>query len=110
MKRRSLRPAIGDRHANERISRCRFGVLDPDVEIPIAIKNSGIEEFKFLLFTPAPRVLLDQLLVWKSLLGVFVQRPAIAVRWRRILVIVKFLHVLAMVALRAGQTEQAFLE
>src|SRR5207248_2431351 len=73
-------------------------------------EDAGVGEIELTLAAPAPRVLVDQAPVRKRGLRILVERLHVRVRRRRIQVEVLLLHVLAVVALRAGEAEQALLQ
>ena len=111
VQRRRLRPAIGDRDADQHIVRRRLGVLGrarrssgSSSNTPVsASSNSG---------SPLPRRRFSSTSRAYGILGlrILVERLHVRMRRRRIEVVVALLHVLAVVALRAGQAEQPLLQ
>ena len=110
MQDRRLGTAIGDRHADQNVAWGRLGVFDGDIEIALFGENPSIEELIFGLGASAPAVYLEQFLVGKGSVGILVERPAVAVRRGRILIVVELLHVLAVIALGPRQPEQTLLQ
>ncbi len=88
----------------------RLGVFHLDVEEPIVVEDPGVEQLELRPAAPAPRVLLEEAPVGKFRLRVLVERPHVGVGGRPVKVEVQLLDVLAVVALGAGEPEQALLE
>ena len=95
---------------NQRVVRGILGVFREHVEVAVVVKHARVGQFK-LRIVPAPApVLLDEPLIGKLGLRIFVERLAVRVRRRRVEVEITFLDVLAVVALRVGQAKQALLQ
>ncbi len=110
MKRRRVRPAIGDRDAHEHIiGRC-FGVFGHDVEVAVLVEDAGVGELKFRFAFAAAAVLLDEPGIGKLALRILVERLHVRMGRRRVEIVVTLLDVLAVVAFRAGQAEQPLFE
>ena len=108
MKFRSLRAPVVNGDADEYVFRIGLRILDKHIEIPVAIKRSGIEEFVLhLLPRPAP-VRFEQVAIGKFLLRVLVEILHIGMCRCAVKIEVVFLDVLAVIAFAVGQTEQAF--
>src|SRR5215469_2366735 len=105
-----LPTAIVDTDANEDIFGPSFGVLDENIEVAIAIEDTGIDEFVFSFASGALLVRNDDVLVGKALLRVLVQVLHVRVRGRAVDVKVVVLHVLAMIAFAIRKSEEAFLQ
>ena len=87
-----------------------FGILHEHVEIPILIEHPRIDQF-VLEFVPAPAAAgLDQVIVRKGRLRIFVEILHVRVGRRAIEVEVILLDILPMIAFAVGQPKQAFLE
>ena len=110
MNRRRFWPAIVNRHAQEEVVRRGLGVFHEDIEVAVVVKDAGVENFKFRFRAPALRALLDELRVGKFPLRILVEHLEIRVRGRGVEVVIKFLHVLAVIALGVGEAKKSFLE
>ena len=87
-----------------------LGVLHEHVEVAILVEHAGIEQF-ILEFVPAPAAVgLDQIVVGKGRLRIFVEILHVGMGRRAVEVEVVFLDILAVIAFAVGQPEQAFLE
>ena len=105
-----FRPAVVDGDADEHVFRTLLGVLHEHVEVPVLIENAGVEEFVLEVFPRSSAVGLDQVPVGKLALRVLVQILHVRVRRRAVDVEVVLLHVLAVVALAVGESEEALLQ
>jgi hypothetical protein len=105
-----LGATVGDGDADREIVRRRLAVFDLDVEVAVLGEHPGVRELVFRLELPAAPILLDERRVRELGLRVLVERAQVRVGGCRVEVVVELLHVLAVVALRAGQPEQALLE
>ena len=110
MQRRRLRPAVRRRRADQNIVRRSFGVLNRDVEETVFRENAGVPQLEFSFVFGARAALRGQLLIGKRCLRVAVQDRHVAVCRRRVGVPIKFFHIFAVVALRAGHAEEAFFQ
>ena len=88
----------------------RLGVLDEDVEVAVLGEDAGVDQLELGILLAAAAVLLDQSAVGELRLRILVEHLHVRVRRRRVEVEVVLLHVLAVVALVAGEAEQALLE
>src|SRR5690349_5517538 len=70
----------------------------------------GIEQFKFGLAPATAAVFVEEKLIWKFGLGIFVEHAHVAVRGRRVEIEVALFHVFAVIALIAGEAEEPFFE
>src|SRR6266487_136356 len=103
-------PAICDSNTNQDIVGRAFRVLGKNIEIAVLLKNSRVHQFKLrCISSPAP-ILGDQLAIRKLGLRIFVERLQVGSRRRGIQIEIFLLDVLAMVALRTGQTEEPLFE
>src|SRR5262245_40802798 len=107
---RRLRPADARRDADQHIVRRSLGVLHEQIEVTARIEDSRIQQLELGIgFSTAP-ILLAQLGIGERRLWILVEGFHEGVRGRGIEIEVALLHVLAMIALGAGQTEEALLE
>ena len=96
--------------ADEDVFRAFLGIFHEHVKVPVVIEDAGIEQLVFeLLPRPSP-VRLDQVTVGKLPLRVLVQILHVGVRGGAVDVEIVLLHILAMVRLAVGESEQAFLQ
>ena len=105
-----LRSAIMNRDPHEDVFRPGFGVFDQDVEIAVIVEDAGIQQFKFRLVLAAPAIFLHQLRIGKFPLRIFVEHFQVRMRRRGVEVIIKFLHVLAVIAFAVRETKEPFLQ
>src|SRR5215475_8759918 len=101
---------VGDRETNEQVVDASFRVLHDDVEVTVAVEDAGVEQ---LVLRPVPiptRRLLVQTPIGVRALRVLVEVLHVRVRRGVVEVEVALLHVLAVIALDAGDAEEAFLE
>ncbi len=91
-----------------------FGVIlcihDLDIEEAIVIENPGVEQLIFPGAAVAAAILGDQISVGIGLLRVEIPGPQECRRRDGVFVEVELLDVLAVIALRVGQTEESLLE
>src|SRR6266568_6331087 len=110
MQRRSFRPAVRNRQTNEHVVLVGLGVFRKDIEVAVVIKGSAVDELKLSCPQTAPPIFLDQTRIRKFRLRVFVERLHVGMRRRRVEVVVELFYVLTVIALGAGETEQALLQ
>src|SRR5947207_12199903 len=110
MQRRLLRSSICNRQTNQDIVLGSFGVFGKNIEVTIFIKDAGIDQLELRRTEPAPAIFLDQPPVWIFRLRIFVECLHVTMRRCRVEVVIKFLHVLAVIPFRAGQTEQTLYQ
>src|SRR5215510_13522517 len=109
MDRRLFGTAICNRHANQNVVLGSLCVFGEDVEVAILVKNAGIDQFELWRAQAAPAIFLDQPSVRIFGLRILVERLHVRMRRRRVEIVVKLLYVLAVVAFRTSETEQALL-
>src|SRR5205823_302728 len=73
-------------------------------------KDAGIDQFVFGFTSSAETVLCHQFSVGEGALRIFVQRLHIGMCRRTVKKVIVLLHILTVVALGAGQTEEAFFK
>src|SRR5215831_11520169 len=105
-----LRPAVVGGDPDTYIVRTALGVFDEYIEIPVVVKDSGIQQLVLEIFARQPPVRFHQVTVRKLPLRVLVQILHVRVRRRAVDVEVVFLYVLAVVPLAVGEPEQALLQ
>ena len=102
--------AVVNRHLDQDVLRSLLGVLEEDVEVPVAFEGPRVEELVLQLLPRAPPVRLEQIAVGELALRVLVEVLHVRVGRRRVDVEVVLLHVLAVVPLAVGEAERALLE
>ena len=110
VQRRRVAAAIGGDDFHQNVVGRRLCVGDLDIEVAVVVEDTGVEQFEFRLVGAAPPVLCHQLRIGKGLLRILVEHPHPAVARGAVEVVVELLDVLAVIALRIGQPEQALLE
>ena len=105
-----LRTAITDADLDQDVLRRLLGILDKNVEVAIAIKDTCIQQLIFHVATIAPLARLDQIVVGKRGLRILVQVLHVGVRGRAVEVEVILFDILAVIALAVGQPKQALLQ
>ncbi len=106
-----LGPAIDGRDADQDIVGRGFGVFHEHIEVAVLGEDAGIDQLIFRIVARAAPVLVDQLLVRKFGLRVLVERTSCRSGWaccrgRSI----DLLDIFAVIALGAGEAEEALLE
>jgi hypothetical protein len=96
--------------ADQEIVRRGLRVLDEDVEVPVLVEDAGVDELELSVELSAAAVFLHQAHVGIFGLRVFVQRAHPRVSRRGVEVVVTLFHVLAVVAFRPGEAEEALLQ
>src|SRR5207249_4985537 len=109
MQRRSFRPAVRNRQANKNVVLVGLGIFRKDIEVAVVIKGSAVDEFKLSCAQTAAPIFLDETPIRKFRLRVFVKRLHVRMRRRRVEVVVELLYILTVIALGAGETEEALL-
>ena len=111
MQRCGVRPAIGDRDADQNVVRVGLGVFDEDVEIAVLGRRRRCRSAQTRdRCASAPLVLVEQARVGKLSLRILVQALHVGVRGRGIQVVVALLDIFAVIALVAAQAEEALFE
>src|SRR5205809_420817 len=105
-----LGPAVGDRDADQHLVDGGLRVLDDDVEVAIVVEDAGVEQLVFARSPVPARGLLEQQRVGKRAVRVVVEVVHVGVGRRDVEIEVVLLDVLAVIALRARETEEALLE
>jgi hypothetical protein len=89
-----------------------FGVFDKHIEVATLLEGraQGVDQLEFGRVPPASPILFDQKTIGKFDLRILVQHLHVRMRRRAVEVKVVFLDVFAVIALRAGQTEETLLD
>src|SRR5690349_1953821 len=103
-------PTIDDRGSHQHVVHILFRILDEDVEIAALVEDAGIDQLILLLPAATGAVHFYELLIRILRMRVLIQEFHVRVRRRGIEVIVILLDVLAVIAFRPAQAEQAFLQ
>jgi len=98
----------GDLHEN--VARFDLGILHEDIEITILGEHARVQQFVFRNIGSAPRILRNQIRVGKCSVRIFIEHLQVGMRRRRIQVKIMLFHILAVIALGVGQTEQALFQ
>src|SRR5439155_8239008 len=110
MNRCRLRPAIVDRDEHEDVLSICLGVFDEDVEVAIVVEDASIEQLELRLVFAATTVLIDQPRVRELSLWILVKHLQVGMCRRGVEIVVKFLGVLAVIALAVCQTKEPLLQ
>jgi hypothetical protein len=110
VERRRLGTAVEGGHLHHQIFGVDLRVLDEDVEVAGLVEDAGVDELVLGRAAVATAILVDQVGVGKRRLRILVEHPHEAVGRRRVEIEVVLLDVLAVVALVAGQAEEALLQ
>ena len=105
-----VRPGVGHADRHEQVERRGLGVVDVDHPVAVAVEHPGVQQLELRVEPPAAGVLLDQPLVGERGARVVVAPPVPGVAGHRVEEPPVLLGVLAVVALVAGQAEDALLE
>src|SRR5688572_20216037 len=105
-----LWPPVRRRNPNGDVARRGLGVLHHNVEILVVREDASVDQLVFWLEAGAGAIGCYEIAVREWALRIFVETLQVAVRWRGIEIVVVLLDILAVIALAAGQTEEAFLQ
>jgi hypothetical protein len=83
---------------------CVFG---QDIEVSVFGERSGVDQFVFRKPQTAPPVFVNESIVGKWVLRIFVERFEVRMGWGGIEVVITFLTIFAVIPLRASESEQA---
>src|SRR5262245_36594328 len=101
---------VMDRNPDQDMLWRMFGVFYYYIKVIIVIKHAGVYEFKFRVFFGSAAIFFKELFIRKRSAGIFIQHFHVGVGRRIIQVIVEFLHILAMISFRVGQSKIALLQ
>ncbi len=110
MKLGCFRPPVDRGDLHEKIFRPAFGIFHEHVEVPIVIEDAGVQQFVLHLLAASPSVRLDQVVVGKRRLRIFVEVFHVRMGGRAVEIEVIFLNILSMIGFAIGQSEQALFE
>ena len=110
VKRGALRSAIGHRESNQNVVRRIFRVFGEHVKVTVVIENTALHQLELRFVLAAAAVLFDQPRIRKFGLGIFIKRLQIRMGRRGIEVKIAFFHVLAVIALAVGESEEPLLQ
>src|SRR3954466_16045322 len=110
VQRGGIRSAVVDFDPDVEILDPVLRILDEDVEVAIACEDASVDELDLAIAAPAAGVLFQQTRVGKLRLRIFVEKLHVRMRRGGVEVVVKLLHVLAVVSLRSGQAEKALFQ
>src|SRR5581483_1558364 len=105
-----LRAAIDEGDTNQDVFDCGLGVFDEQVEIAVVVEHARVNQLILRLRAAAVAAFVDDLRVREFGLWVFVGALHVGMRRGRVEVEVILLAVLAVIALAAGQAEEAFFQ
>src|SRR5207245_3545474 len=80
------------------------------IEVAVFVKDACIDQLELRRRQSAPAIFINQSCVWIFRLQIFVERLHVGMRRRGIEIVIKLLHVFAVVSFRAGKTEEALFE
>src|SRR5437660_6107187 len=112
MKWSGLWTAVAGLDPNADILGIRLRVLDEHIEVPVVVKDSGVEQFELRgsHLSPTPPTLFYELPVGKLSLRILVENFLITVGRGVVEVKPVFLHVLPVIAFIAGKTEHPLFQ
>ncbi len=105
-----FRPPVVHGDFQENVLGRGFRVFHEDVEVPVLVKDPGIDKLIFRIVFSACGIGRDQVTIGKFALRVLVQHLQVGRRRGRVEVVIAFLDVFAVVALAVGEAEQPLLE
>ncbi len=101
---------VGDGDAPQEVLGRAFRNLLHDIEVAPALEHAHIRKLQFGAAAAEALVFLPQLGVGKFPLRILVERLGVGVAGRGIEIVITLLHILAVIALVAAETEQPLLE
>ena len=110
MNRCSLGSAVFDRDLDQNIARFRLRILDEDVEVAVAFKETTVNELELRLSDAPSTVLLHQATVRVLGLRILIEHLQVGVRRRGVEVVVELFDILAVIPFSVGQPEQPLLK
>src|ERR1043166_600435 len=106
MQSRRVRTPIGNGDPNQDVVGTGLRVFGENVEITAVVEYAGIDQFQLRLVLSPAAIFIDESRVGKFCLWILVERLHVGMGRRRIEVVVTLFHVLAVIALRAGQPKE----
>ncbi len=110
MQRRRFGTSIDRGDPDQDIVRRCLGIFGEDIEVAALVEDTRIGNLKFGIELATALVFLKKTRIRKLGLWILVKRLHIGMRRRGIEIEIAFLDVFPMIALRPGQTKEAFLE
>ena len=104
-----VRP-ICDSNSHMNIVGRLFRILRNDIEISILREHPGVNKLVLRKLQTAPAVFLDELIVGECCLGVLIKRLEVRMGRRGVEVIITLFAIFAVIAFRAGESEETFLQ
>ena len=110
MKRSALWAAIGRADFDEHVFDIALGIFDEHVEIAALGKYASIEQLKFGSASTALGIFFDEPPVREFGLRILVEHAHVAVGRGGVEIEIIFFNIFAVIALRAGEAKEAFLQ
>ena len=101
---------IGGAYANQDVVWIGLGVFHRDIEVAIFAEDARVHQFVLERIAIAPAILGDQVRIREGALGILIQGFHVRVARSVVEKIIILLDILAMVALRVRQAEEALLQ
>ena len=109
MERPGLIAVIRRANANQNIARPSFRIFYSDLK-ETALERIRVPKFNFAIMSRERVTRSEQLLIRKTGLWIAIHHLHETVRRRAVGIEINLLHILAVIALRTGETEEAFLQ
>src|SRR5260370_17434012 len=107
MDRSRLGSAINCGNLHQYVVGCRFCIIDKQVEISVLAKDAGVDQLELGFLFVSASIFLTKPRVRKLILWIFIESFQIRMSWRRIEIVINFLHIFAMVPLAVRHTNQS---
>jgi hypothetical protein len=105
-----LRAAVGGRDADGDILLIGLGIFDENVEIPVVVKDAGVDQFVFHSLSNPRLIFSHELGIGKRPVRIAVEQAHGGMRGSIVDVKVVVLHILAMVSLQGIDAKQSLFE
>ena len=110
VKLRGFGTAIDRLDPDQNVIRRALRIFYEDIEIAVLVEDAGVNKLEFQRVLSAPAILFHQPRVGELALRVLVQVFHVGVCRRRVQIKVVLFHILAVIALAAGEAEEAFFK
>src|SRR3954452_21063286 len=110
MERGGFWTVIGSSDAHKYISWINLSILNRDIEVAILCKDACVDQFIFRFASSAMAILCYKVSIGESSLRILVQGFHIRMGRGTVKKVIVFLHILTVIAFRAGQTEEPLFE
>src|SRR5215831_7376967 len=110
MDQRCFRAAIADANPHQNILGRSLAIFDEHIKVAIFMESVCVDQLKLGVEFASATIFFDEPGIGVCALRVLVQHLEIRMRWRGIQVIVKLLHVFAVIAFAIGETKNTFLQ